>query len=188
MTKTPELKIFTGPMFGGKTTRMLAALERYQYQNKTTVLLKPNIDNRYSDSKVVTHKGQEHTSILVKSGVEILERAIEYDVVAVDEMFMIPGSAHACFELYQQGKTVLISTLQLSSQPTGYTAFEEVKSILPWATSIEICPAVCAKCDKDAYYTERLCKEEREVLVGGAESYQPVCYEHSLFHLTPQED
>ena len=56
--KSPELKIFTGPMFGGKTTRMLAALERYRYQNKTTILFKPNIDDRYSDSKVVTHKVQ----------------------------------------------------------------------------------------------------------------------------------
>ena len=72
---------------------MLAALERYRYQNKTTILFKPNIDDRYSDSKVVTHKGQEHTSILVKSGSEILEKGAEHDVVAVDELFMIPGSA-----------------------------------------------------------------------------------------------
>tara|TARA_B100001758_G_C18408314_1_gene613748 strand:+ start:713 stop:1276 length:564 start_codon:yes stop_codon:yes gene_type:complete len=178
--KSPELKIFTGPMFGGKTTRMLAALERYRYQNKTTILFKPDIDDRYSDSKVVTHKGQEHTSILVKSGEEILEQGALHDVVAVDELFMIPGSARACFDLYRQGKTILISSLQLSSQPSGYVPFDEVKEIMPWATSIEICPAVCAKCDRDAYYTERLCKEEREVLVGGAESYQPVCYKHSL--------
>ena len=87
--KSPELKIFTGPMFCGKTTRMLAALERYRYQNKTTILFKPNIDDRYSDSKVVTHKGQEHTSILVKSGEEILEQGALHDVVAVDELFMI---------------------------------------------------------------------------------------------------
>jgi len=167
-------------MFGGKTTRMLAALERYRYQNKSTILFKPKMDNRYSDSKVVTHKGQEHTSVLVRTGAEMFERATEHDVVAVDEMFMIPGSARACFDLYRQGKTILISTLQLSSQPTGYTAFEEVKGIMPWATSIEVCPAVCAKCDRDAYYTERLCKEEKEVLVGGAEAYQPVCYKHSL--------
>ena len=151
--KSPELKIFTGPMFCGKTTRMLAALERYRYQNKTTILFKPNIDDRYSDSKVVTHKGQEHTSILVKSGEEILEQGALHDVVAVDELFMIPGSARACFDLYRQGKTILISSLQLSSQPSGYVPFDEVKEIMPWATSIEICPAVCAKCDRDAYYT-----------------------------------
>jgi len=178
--KRPEVKIFTGPMFGGKTTKMLAALERFSYQNRKTILFKPDIDRRYSTGKVVTHKGQTHNSVLVSTGSEILKKARNIDVVAVDEMFMIPGSAQALLTLFKKGKTILASTLQLSSQPSGYTAFEEVKELMPWATSIEVCPAVCYKCGRDAYYTERLCKEDKEVLVGGAESYQPVCYKHSL--------
>lgn len=177
--KSPQLKIFTGPMFGGKTTRMLAALERYQYQHRSTMLFKPKIDVRYSEEKVVTHKGQEHTSVLVSCGQEILEKGIDADVVAVDEMFMIPGSSSALLSLFSRGKTILVSTLQLSSQPTGYTAFEEVKELMPWATDIQICPAVCSKCDRDAYYTERKCDQEREILIGGAELYHPVCWKHS---------
>lgn len=178
--KTPELKIYTGPMFGGKTTRMLAALERYQYQNRKTMLFKPKIDKRYSQEKVVTHKGQEHISTLVECGKEIFEKTTEADVVAVDELFMIPNSAEYLLELFKLGKTILVSTLQLSSQPKGYTAFSQVEKLMPWATSIEICPAVCYKCDRDAFYTERLSNENSEVLIGGAESYQPVCWHHSL--------
>jgi len=36
MTKTtdPVFRLFVGPMFGGKTTKMLAALERALYQKK----------------------------------------------------------------------------------------------------------------------------------------------------------
>ena len=182
--KSPELRVYTGPMFGGKTTRMLAALERYQYQNRSTKLFKPKIDVRYSEEKVVTHKGQQHTSILIEDGRQIIEHGHDADVVAVDEMFMIPQSAQALLELFRQGKTILVSTLQLSSQPEGYMPFREVMELMPWATSIEVCPAVCAKCDRDAYYTERLIKEERKVLVGSAESYQPVCWKHSLMSKT----
>lgn len=182
--KPPELKIFTGPMFGGKTTRMLAALERYQYQHRSTMLFKPSVDKRYSEEKVVTHKGQEHTSVLVGSGLEILEKGTEADVVAVDEMFMIPGSSEALISLFHKGKTILVSTLQLSSEPTGYKAFDEVRDLMPWATSIEICPAVCAYCDRDAYYTERIGEQPKQILVGGAESYQPVCWKHSLVNET----
>lgn len=177
--KSPELKIFTGPMFGGKTTRMLAALERYQYQSKSTVLFKPRIDVRYSEQKVVTHKGQEHTSILVDSGAQIIEHGTTADVVAVDELFMIPGSAKALLTLFRKGKNILVSTLQLSSQPCGYTAFDEVKELMPWATSIEVCPAVCSQCDRDAFYTQRIGPQDRKILVGGAESYQPACWKHS---------
>ena len=182
--KPPELKIFTGPMFGGKTTRMLAALERYQYQNRSTMLFKPSIDKRYSEEKVVTHKGQEHTSILVRSGHEILDRGFDADVIAVDEMFMIPGSAAALIDLFSKGKTILVSTLQLSSEPFGYKAFGEVQELMPWATSIEVCPAVCSQCDRDAFYTQRIGDQPKQILVGGAESYQPVCWKHSLVNKT----
>lgn len=182
--KPPELRIYTGPMFGGKTTRMLAALERYQYQNRSTKLFKPKIDVRYSEQKVVTHKGQHHTSILVESGSEIIRYGHDADVVAVDEMFMIPNSAQALLELFKQGKTVLVSTLQLSSQPEGYMPFREVVELMPWATSIEVCPAVCAHCDRDAFYTSRIGEQPKQILVGGAESYQPVCWKHSLMSKT----
>ncbi len=178
--KSPELKIFTGPMFGGKTTRMLAALERYQYQSRSTILFKPSIDKRYSEQKVVTHKGQEHTSILVSSGTEILDHGFDADVIAVDEMFMIPGSANALLKLFSKGKTILVSTLQLSSEPFGYKAFNEVQDLMPWATSIEVCPAVCSQCDRDAFYTQRIGSQPKQILVGGAEAYQPVCWKHSL--------
>ena len=110
---------------------MLAALERYQYQNRRTKLFKPKIDVRYSEEKVVTHKGQQHTSILVEDGRQIIEHGNDADVVAVDEMFMIPQSAQALLELFRQGKTILVSTLQLSSQPEGYMPFREVMELMP---------------------------------------------------------
>jgi thymidine kinase len=175
MAKSPELIIYTGPMFGGKTTKLLAALERYQYQNKRTVLFKPNVDTRYSKDRVVTHRGQQHKSVMVETGDDIVRNSYTADVVAVDEQFMIPGSATALLQLFSEGKTVLVSTLQLSSHPQ---AFNEVSKIMPWATSIQICPAVCSKCDKDAYYTRRLIDSTDTVQVGGQESYEPLCFHH----------
>jgi len=175
MAKSPELIIYTGPMFGGKTTKLLASLERYQYQNKRTALFKPNLDTRYSKNKVVTHRGHHHKSLLAKTGEDIIRSADQADVIAVDEMFMIPGSAKALLQLFSEGKTVLVSTLQLSSHPS---ALAEVSKIMPWATSIEICPAVCSKCDRDAYYTRRLAEGSSTVQVGGQESYEPLCFHH----------
>ena len=37
--RDPEFIIFTGPMFGSKTTRLLAAVDRYRYQNKKIINL-----------------------------------------------------------------------------------------------------------------------------------------------------
>jgi thymidine kinase len=171
----PELRLFIGPMFGGKTTKLLSALERYQYQNKKTILFKPDIDSRYSSGNVVTHQGHGKESTRVKTGADIINNSSNVDIIAVDELFMIPGSAAAVLELFKKGKTILVSTLQLSSHPSPLI---EVQEILPWATNIEICPAVCSECDSDAYYTRRLAISNKIVEVGGSESYTPLCYDH----------
>ena len=53
----PKFIIFTGPMFGSKTTRLLAAVDRYKHQNKKIVAFKPKMDNRYSNVEICTHSG-----------------------------------------------------------------------------------------------------------------------------------
>ena len=171
-----ELKIFTGPMYGGKTTKLLSALERYVYQKKKVALFKPSIDDRYSVESVVTHSGAEWQAYRVPDGYAILASVpSDAEIVAVDKQFMIPDSAYALLELYALGKTILVSTLQLSY---AASPFEEVTKLLPYATSIEICPAVCAHCDKDAYFTRRISGGTEDIQVGGAEAYEPVCFDH----------
>ena len=43
--------MFVGPMFGSKTTRLIAALDRYKYQGKRIAAFKPFIDERYSKNE-----------------------------------------------------------------------------------------------------------------------------------------
>lgn len=163
-------------MYGGKTTKLLSALERYVYQKKKVALFKPSIDDRYSVESVRTHSGVEWEAYRVPDGLAIMTTLpINTEIVAVDEQFMIPGSANALLELFALGKTILVSTLQLSYEPFP---FREVSRLLPFATSIEVCPAVCAHCDADAYYTRRTSGGTEVIEVGGAEAYEPVCFKH----------
>ena len=171
----PEFKIFTGPMFGGKTTRLLADLERYKYQNKKIKLFKPRMEKRYSSNMVATHGGKFKNCTLVDSGQEILRKSGDAKVIAVDEVFMIDGAAHALLDLFSRNRTILVSSLQLSSEPKP---LPEIKDLLPYATKIEVCPAVCVVCGKDAFYTKRKIDSFNQIEVGGKESYEPLCYEH----------
>lgn len=163
-------------MFGGKTSRMLASLERAKYRKKKIVLFKPTADDRYAASKVRTHGGSSWPAIQVSTGAELLELAGEYEVVALDEAFMVPGSAAAMIELFRQGKNVYVSSIQLSSNAEP---FEEVMRMMPWATRVEVCPAVCPVSGTDAYYTIAKVEGLDEVHVGGAEVYEPRAFEHS---------
>ena len=176
--RDPELIIFTGPMFGSKTTKMLSALERCLHQNRKVIAFKPKMDDRYSEGEICTHAGLRFPAINVRSGREILEAASDYDVVGVDEMFMIEGSADALLQLFRAGKTVVASSIQISA--SGFV-FEEVRDLMPWATKIQVCPAVCVKTGKDAYYTVRKVENLAEIEVGGSDMYEPRSWEQTPF-------
>ena len=174
----PKFVIFTGPMFGSKTTRLFAVLDRYKYQKRKIIAFKPSIDARYSKTKISTHSGASMPAMTVTNGQEILDfvdEFNEYDVVAVDEAFMIPGIAAALIHLFKKGKTIIVSSLDLSA--TG-KPFEEMQSMFPWATCIEKCPAVCTVCGQNAYYTHKKIKDIAEITVGGSELYEPRCWQH----------
>ena len=176
-TQNPVLIAFCGPMFGSKSTRLLLELERYKHQKKRIMLFKPTIDDRYSDSAVVTHSGWSHEAIVVKDGADILEalQAVDEppDVVAVDEAFMIKGVAEVLVWLYQSGISVVFSALDLSY---SCKPFKEVEKLLPWATYVKKCPAVCVVCGRDAFYThKKQVSNDEEIEVGGSELYEPRC-------------
>lgn len=175
----PEFLIFCGPMFSSKTSSLLALLEKYKYQHKKIVVFKPKIDDRYSVSEVVTHSGWKVPAICVKTGAEILEYLTNMEVspqiVAVDEAFMIPGSSDTLIWLYTFGFTVVVSSLEMSS---AGKPFIEIEKMLPWATHIQKCTAVCTVCGRDARFTHKKQVGGEEIEVGGAELYEPRCAQH----------
>ena len=171
-----EFRMYVGPMFGGKTTRMLSQVERYSYMGEDTLVFKPAIDERYDNASIVTHTGNTHPAILVNEGIEI-ERIVasalgsDPSVVAVDEAFMIEGSGDALVNLFRRGHTVLISSLQLSSDGSPY---KEVQKMFPFATHVEVCPAIDQFSKQNAYYTEKFGgRSDHGIEVGGAEMYRP---------------
>ena len=175
-----HFKVFTGPMFGGKTTSLLSAIERDVIRGLNVISFKPKIDNRYSDQKITTHLGATVSAKTVSSGIEILnvvDASVEkIHSIAIDELFMIPMAGHVAIKLFRRGINIYVSSLQLSSKPEPY---EEMLPILPWATDVIVCPAICVSCGADAYYTLKTGGDPNALVeVGGADLYEPRCFEH----------
>ena len=177
--QNPTLVVFVGPMFSSKTTKLLFSLERFKLQKKHVMVFKPAIDDRYSFGEVVSHSGWRHDAMNIKEGADILKSLSEAetspDVVAVDEAFMIDGIANALIEIYKKGITVIVSSIQLSA---NFKPFEEIMYMMPYATKIEICPAVCAVCSEDAYYTFSKFEVGHSPVIGGSDLYEPRSFKH----------
>lgn len=170
-------------MFSGKSSRLLLELERLKYQHKRVSVFKPVLDDRYSPNEVVTHGGWSAPATVVRTGADILgaleELAEEPHVVAVDEAFMIPNVAEVLTWLFCNGVSIIVSTLDMGAHGRP---FPEVEKLLPWATKVEKCPAVCTVCGSDAHYTHKKQgdgEDERIIDVGGAELYEPRCFSHA---------
>ncbi len=177
-----EFLLYTGPMFSSKTTRLLSRIDRCKYQKKKVVSFKPKMDERYTvENKIVTHTDRYIDCFAVESGDEILNTVStidEFDSVAIDEMFMIPGSSEACIALFKKGYDVYVSSIELSYKGIP---FEEVLNVMPYCTQIVKCSAVCAVCQKDARYTYKKIESvnaESNIEVGGSEIYEPRCQLH----------
>ena len=179
----PFFILFTGPMFGAKTTRLVAEIDRSLYRGRKVISFKSKKDNRYTADKISTHTGATFPAYCIDDANSIYDYLDEYDynantVIAVDEAFMINNIDKVLIDLYRHGINIVTSTIQLDANEIP---FENIKNIMPWATKIEICPAVCTQCDQDAYFTEALFDinsasvEER---VGSKDMYEPRCARH----------
>ena len=171
-----EFRMYVGPMFGGKTTRMLSQLDQYAYMGEDALIFKPRLDERYETDWVCSHTGVKRQAQRVETGADIRKWVATYvgrtpSVIAIDEAFMIPGVGFAAITLFREGHTVLVSSLQLSSDGTPY---EEVQRMFPYATYVAVCPAVDPISKQDAYYTEKYGgRKDHAIEVGGAEMYRP---------------
>ena len=76
-TKTRQLEVITGCMFSGKTEELIRRLERVRIAQGKVLLFKPTIDDRYSETSVMTHYGREFAAHLLEPEQENLPSLIE---------------------------------------------------------------------------------------------------------------
>ena len=179
----PSFTIYTGPMFGSKTTKLMSDIDRSLYKGRKVVAFKAKKDNRYTKEAISTHTGATYPAFCISHAEEIYQYVECFEdcsniVVAVDEAFMIQDIDSVLISLYRKGITVIVSSIQLDANEIP---FENIKNMMPWATKIEICPAVCTMCDQDAYFTEAMFdinNATQEEKIGSFGMYEPRCSMH----------
>lgn len=174
------VEVISGCMFAGKTEELIRRVKVLEFAKKNILVFKPAIDNRYSDTKVVSHAGSSVDSIVVSSSAEILDYVNEEtDVVAIDEVqFFDENIAEVCDYLAKSGKRVMVAGLDTDfrGEPFGMMAI-----LITEAEFVTKLTAVCNKCGSPATRTQRLVDGEPAsfhdplILVGASESYEARC-------------
>lgn len=165
-----SISVFTGPMKCGKTKRAIEVATIQKIRGKDTKVFKPVVDNRFSDSKIVTRFGKELDTFNISS-IEDIEK-YDADVYVIDEFQFLDGDLEALNRLAKNDKKVYISGLNLTSDRKPFGKMAEVMCM---ADKIELMTSVCEKCkSEEAIYTYYAGTKDTDILVGET-GYMPVC-------------
>jgi len=115
MIQGGKIKLILGPMFSGKSTRLVETVRKYTYKNKKTVLVNFIDDKRYSEnSQIVTHDLNKYDSLSCQMLGEIYDVIKNYDVIGIDEGQFFPDLVEACEKLSLLKKIVIVLNIYFS--------------------------------------------------------------------------
>ena len=180
-----KIELILGPMFSGKSTRLIELMRKYVYKAKKTIMVKFYADQRYSQkSEVVTHDLIKYDSIDCKILKDSFDTLKQYDVIGIDEGQFFADLVEVCEELALMGKIVLIAALNgdFRMEP-----FPVIQRIIAKADKIKLLKAYCFNCHKDAKFSLRIVQSNETVLIGAGESYKPACRECHVFFSKQRE-
>lgn len=179
----PQLIVYCGPMYSGKSTALFNAWTYYKTINKTIQAIKPKIDTRYSAETIVTHSRKTIEKEYVKAlSIDLPTeewKNINFgaDVFLIDEIqFFSVSIIDFIKRLLNSDKIIHVAGLDLDSKGEP---FGQMPSILSLATNIQKFEGVCNKCgSKHASRTYRKpeVKDNSQVLIGGEELYESRCF------------
>ena len=167
------IEVITWSMFSGKTEELIRRLKRAKIAMQQVEIFKPQIDTRYSEEEVISHDENAIMSTPVTTAGNILLLASEVEVVGVDEaQFFDIGLIEVCNQLANGGTRVIVAGLDMDylGRPFG-----PIQGLIATAEFVTKVHAICVKCGNLAHHTHRKMDDEKLVLLGEKDLYEPLC-------------
>ncbi len=167
-------------MFAGKTEELLRRLRRLEYAHKNVVLFKPQIDDRYEKSYVVSHNQNKALCVCIQDSEEMLKYVDDnVEAVVIDEFQFLDDKA-VDIALYFKRKGIRVITSGLDRDFRG-EPFNNMPRLLSYADEVTKLTAICMKCGEPATCTQRIVNGEPanyndpQIQVGAKEAYEARC-------------
>ena len=172
-TRTGWIEVVCGSMFSGKTEELIRRLKRAKFAKQKVEIFKPDIDKRYDEANVVSHDANAILSTPVPTASQILIYATDVDVVGIDEaQFFDNELVNVCNSLANRGVRVIVAGLDMDflGKPFG-----PIPALLTSAEYITKVHAICVKCGNLAQFSHRKVANNKLVVLGETDTYEPLC-------------
>ena len=167
------IEVICGNMFSGKTEELIRRLRIAKIAKLNVKIFKPKIDTRYEEGNIVSHNQLKLKSFVVESTAEIYDHANNADVIGIDEaQFFDDDIINVAKNLSSKGKRVIVAGLDTDfrGEPFG-----PMPKLMCEADFLKKLQAICIKCGNPASYTQRLSKDDTQVVIGETDIYEARC-------------
>lgn len=172
-----RIELILGCMFSGKSSELIRRIRRYQSIHKKVLCINYINDTRYGENNIITHDQTKEKAIFISKLDVLLQNPDfnEADIIAINEGQFFPDLYDMVTLIADNyNKTVIICGLDgdFNRQPFG-----DILKLIPHAEDLCKLSALCGVCNDgtNAAFTKRITKSTETVLIGGSESYIPVC-------------
>lgn len=172
-----------GAMGSSKTANALMVEHNYYERGKRALLVKPEADSRFGDTKIRSRMGLEKEGVLLEHLVCMPEEELKtYDCIIVDEA-QFATRAQVEFLVH------LVDDLNIPVICYGLRTdfrrefFEGSMCLMAWADQIEEIKTVCwcgkaATCNARIGDDGQMAKDGEQIVMGGNEKYTALCRKH----------
>ena len=170
-----RIEVVCGSMFSGKTEELIRRMKRAEFARQKVEIFKPAIDTRYSEEDVVSLDQHSIPSTPIDSSSSILLLSSDIDVVGIDEaQFLDDRLPEVCNELANRGVRVIVAGLDMDFKGVPFGPMPALCAIADEVTKVH---AICVRCGNLAYVSHRLVDNDKRVLLGETNEYEPLCRE-----------
>lgn len=167
------IEVICGSMFSGKTEELIRRLNRAKIAKLNVEIFKPRIDKRYDEENVVSHDATSIHSTPVEAAAQIILYANEFDVIGIDEaQFFDNELSNVCNQLANSGVRVIVAGLDMDFTGKPFGPIPDLLATAEYVTKVH---AICMRCGNLAHYSFRKTSDEKLVVLGETDNYEPLC-------------
>jgi len=191
-TQSGYLELIVGPMFSGKTSRLVEIYKQCIFCNISVSVINHSIDNRYDEELMATHdkikipciKANKLSEIWptlpydvnnkeINSRLDDIINVSNCDVILINEGQFFSDLYEVVLEMLEEGKKIYICGLDGDFERKK---FGRLLDLVPYCDKIEKLTSLCSICKNGTpgIFSMRLTDEKQQTLVG-SDNYIPVC-------------
>jgi thymidine kinase len=174
-----RLTVIAGPMFSGKTSKLVAMVEVFTRMGHKVLTVKPKLDNRYGGKKEIHSHDDKKTPAIVVDGekpAEIIDKIVASgaDKVIFDEVqfFDKKKVLNVIETLRSKGIHVIAAGLLYDYQRKPFGGTPDLMGLADERLELF---AICQKCGSLARHTQRVSGGSGQIVVGAAGMYIASC-------------